>query len=382
MPKVAVYTRATTGGSRRRYVKATRGSTGPFFLRYEINGKRVWEGLGTRTYTFALADARSKESSLLREEATPPKPSPAAPKSVEELRTAFIHDKKTTFKKDGTPLDPDTISSYEKVTREFLDIIKKSTPAQITKQDLKDWMVKQRERVSHRTVCNLYISIACFLHFCGVDHKKLLPQSERPSPVEETPEAYTEEEMTKFFFVITRERDALAFELMLKTGPREQELANLEWEHLDLGKTPTVSYKTRDNFRTKTGKSRTVPLERGLADRLAEWRVKNPTSLLLFPTEQGKVEGHFLRLCKEYAKLSGQQEMKFWLHKFRDTFATWALRRGVDIRTVQHWLGHASIEMTQRYLAPEQGEHAQGQINKAFGSFDTTSPLHDKHLQS
>jgi hypothetical protein len=189
MPKVSIYTRATTGGSRRRYTKATRGSTGPFFLRYEIDGKRVWEGLRTRTYTFALADARSKESSLLREDATQPRRSPDAPKSLEELLTAFIHDKKTTFKKDGTPLDPDTISSYEKVTREFLDIIKRSTPAQITKQDLKDWIVKQRERVSHRTVCNLYISIACFLHFCGVDHKKLLPQSERPSPVEETPEA-------------------------------------------------------------------------------------------------------------------------------------------------------------------------------------------------
>ena len=71
MPKVAVYTRATTGGSRRRYTKATRGSTGPFFLRYEINGKRVWESIPTRTYTFALADARPKESSLLREETTP-----------------------------------------------------------------------------------------------------------------------------------------------------------------------------------------------------------------------------------------------------------------------------------------------------------------------
>jgi integrase len=232
-------------------------------------------------------------------------------------------------------------------------------------------MGKQRERVSHRTVCNLYISIACFLHFCGVDHKKLLPQSERPSPIEETPEAYTEGEMTKFFFVITKERDVLAFELMLKTGPREQELPNLEWEHVDLGKTPTVSYKSRDNFRTKTGKSRTIPLERGLADRLAVWRTKNPTSGLLFPTKDDKVEGHFLRLCKEYAKLSGQHEEKFWLHKFRDTFATRALRRGVDIRMVQHWLGHASIEMTQRYLAPEQGEHAQGQINKAFGSFDS-----------
>jgi site-specific recombinase XerD len=50
----------------------------------------------------------------------------------------------------------------------------------------------------------------------------------------------------------------------------------------------------------------------------------------------------------------------------RDTFATWALRRGVDIRTVQHWLGQADITMTQRYLAPEQGEHAQLQINQAF----------------
>jgi len=39
MPKVAVYTRATTGGSRRRYVKATRGSTGPFFLRYDVSGR-------------------------------------------------------------------------------------------------------------------------------------------------------------------------------------------------------------------------------------------------------------------------------------------------------------------------------------------------------
>ena len=133
MPKVSVYIRPTTGN--RTPKKATKRSTGPFYLRYELNGKRIWESLTTRTYTFALAAARTKESSLLLGEATPPKPSPVAPKSLEELRTAFIHDKKTTFKKDGTPLDPDTISSYEKVTREFLDSIEKSNPAQITKQD-------------------------------------------------------------------------------------------------------------------------------------------------------------------------------------------------------------------------------------------------------
>ncbi len=81
--------------------KAAKGSTGALYLRYELNGKRVWESLTTRTYTFALAAARTKESSLLLGEATPPKLSPAAPTSFEELRTAFIHDKKTTFRRTG-----------------------------------------------------------------------------------------------------------------------------------------------------------------------------------------------------------------------------------------------------------------------------------------
>jgi len=41
---------------------------------------------------------------------------------LEALRTAFIHDKKTTIKKDGTPLKPDTIRSFEGGTRgESLD---------------------------------------------------------------------------------------------------------------------------------------------------------------------------------------------------------------------------------------------------------------------
>ena len=106
------------------------------------------------------------------------------------------------------PLDPDTITHYEQVTREFLDTVKRSLPSEVTKHYLKDWMVEQRERVSHRTVCNLYVSFACLLHFCGVDHKKLLPQSERPT------------------------------EFLLKTGAREREKTHLEWSDLNLGPNP------------------------------------------------------------------------------------------------------------------------------------------------
>jgi site-specific recombinase XerD len=38
-------------------------------------------------------------------------------------------------------------------------------------------------------------------------------------------------------------------------------------------------------------------------------------------------------------------------HKFRVTFATHMLQRGVDIRTVQELMGHTNIQTTMRYLA-------------------------------
>jgi hypothetical protein len=33
------------------------------------------------------------------------------------------------------------------------------------------------------------------------------------------------------------------------------------------------------------------------------------------------------------------------------------LRRGFDVRTVQHWVGHKSLETTMRYLAPATDVH-------------------------
>ena len=107
--------------------------------------------------------------------------------------------------------------------------------------------------------------MSCFLKFCGIDHKKLLPYNERPVPDDGLPEAYEETEVKKFFAALTRERDRLAFELLLKTGLREREMATLEWSDLNLAANPTVTVQARKphlKFRTKTGKGRSIPLEK------------------------------------------------------------------------------------------------------------------------
>ena len=39
------------------------------------------------------------------------------------------------------------------------------------------------------------------------------------------------------------------------------------------------------------------------------------------------------------------------------TYATRMVRAGFDVRTVQHWMGHKSLETTMRYLAPAVDVH-------------------------
>ena len=103
-----------------------------------------------------------------------------------------------------------------------------------------------------------------------------------------------------------------------------------------------------------------------MALKLVAWRAANPTKKLVFGTPSDNEDSHFYRVCVETAEKAGMDPTNFWLHKWRDTAATTWLRNGVDLRTVSHWLGHSSISMTEKYLAPQQGEHAQRLINRAF----------------
>ena len=72
----------------------------------------------------------------------------------------------------------------------------------------------------------------------------------------------------------------------------------------------------------------------------------------VFPSPPGNREWHMLDHCKKIAERAGLDPAKFDLKTFRSTYATRMLRAGFDVRTVQHWMGHRSLETTMRYLAP------------------------------
>lgn len=294
-------------------------------------------------------------------------------------------------KKQLVGRDEETVSAYESLISEFLSCSGKIFADQVQEVDLLRFCDGLRKRgLSERTVMNYYGSVATFLRACGIDHKTLVSKEHRPHKEDPEPEAYTEDEIEKFLAACDGERDRLFFEFLLKTGAREKEATHAEWTDINWAENVITIHGEKNlrvrvdgkektlKFRTKTRRSRDITLEVSLLEKLKSWRKKNPNTRFLFGTSSDLPNGHFLETCKHVAHEAGlnckqcqgcverDECENFFLHKFRATFATWALQGGVDIRTVQKLMGHTKLEMTARYLAPAKGKAAQKKLNTVF----------------
>jgi integrase len=132
--------------------------------------------------------------------------------------------------------------------------------------------------------------------------------------------------------------------------------------------TVRVTHKPDRGWTPKAYKEREIPIPSNLVDSLKVPRAKaNKGCDLLFPTSGCNPKLNFLDDLKAVAERAKLDKDNFWLHKFRATFATRCLWAGVDLRTVQQWLGHSDMESTMRYLKPARSEAVREKVNQIFG---------------
>ncbi|CAG9258545.1 Integrase family protein [Paraburkholderia unamae] len=135
----------------------------------------------------------------------------------------------------------------------------------------------------------------------------------------------------------------------IMTGLRKGELFHLRWADIDFA---THMITVRDET-AKSGKQRHVPVNATLHDILITWRpLAHPDSPYVFAGETGEP----IQCMKKSfgAVLKAARIDSFRWHDLRHTFASWLVQSGVDLYVVKELLGHATLEMTQRYahLAP------------------------------
>jgi integrase/recombinase XerD len=152
----------------------------------------------------------------------------------------------------------------------------------------------------------------------------------------------------------TRLRDRLLFALLLDTGVRIGEALGLRHEDVEIAERQVrvVPRVNANRARAKAGRSRVIPASAELMRLYADYLNREYGALdsdYVFVNLWGHPRGHPLSYPAVYdlvGRLRRQTGVAFGPHHFRHTYATWLLRRGAGMESVQQLLGHASITTT------------------------------------
>jgi integrase/recombinase XerD len=262
---------------------------------------------------------------------------------------------------------PRTHSAYSTALNYFLESCPKLHVEDVHRRDLLKFsaFLRDEKEQSPRSVYNKFEIVMTFLKAQGI--RGLVGKNDWPRFVEEEPEVYEKEELDTLFAKCDG-KERLWFQFFLMTGMREQEVMHCSWADINLSRgTVTVRFKPEYGFSPKNYKEREIPIPAKLVTSLkAEKENRDKTCGLVFPTAGCRPKLDFLDTLKAIAQRAKLSKENFWLHKFRATFATWSLWAGVDLRTVQQWLGHSDMESTMRYLKPSRSQQVREKVNEIF----------------
>jgi len=282
-------------------------------------------------------------------------------RSVAAAVADFLDETKLTKK-------PKTLAAYTTALNYFTESCAKLYLEEINRKDLLKFaaFLRDEKEQAPRSVYNKFENVMTFLKANGI--RGLARKNDWPRYTEEEPETYEDDELDTLFAACDAE-ERLWFEFFLMTGMREQEVMNAYWADVNFKAcTVRVSHKPDRGWTPKAYKEREIPIPGKLVVSLKALKAKSAkTCNLVFPTSGCNVKMNFLDDLKAVAERAELKAEDFWLHKFRATFATRCLWAGVDLRTVQQWLGHSDMESTMRYLKPSRSQHVREKVNEIFG---------------
>lgn len=221
---------------------------------------------------------------------------------------------------------------------------------------------------------------------------------------ENEPSVLTVDEQTEFFECCAGTWYNNAFVVAVNTGLRPGELFALTWNDIDLEKKEINVDKTLlysklegdekktfhiDDPKTRTS-TRKVPInsicekalkkqymqKKVISDRYREKETKFSDRLFVTkfntPLNVQIFNEAIDRIVKEINLMKNELEQmeKFTGHSFRHTFATRCIESGIQPKTLQKYLGHATLQMTMDLYVHTTDEHKQEEMKKLESSLE------------
>jgi integrase len=374
--------------------RAVKIVNGVYQLRYQRDGKRVWEAVGTEA-DVALLRPRKKIREFEDAELHPS--TPAAVHALPLHSSTQVQKRPLTLAEIKEHRETKTYAAYRSgllsfaghlfstkdLTLESLGQITSSVCLEDLNRDhALTWIgALRRSGNQSRTLYNRAHNLNIFMHQFGLP--SLLSKKDKPKFTEKKVRAYNQVELAKMFNATSDdEADLLYF--LLCTGARDGDASFACWTDLDrVAKSYTVTEHLDLGYRPKDKEEGTLPIPDLLVERMRTRRKRYPKTRLIFETSKGKPECHMLRIIKDVALRAGlncgdcvNRKGKSCaqhpvcrhviLHKMRKTFATTVHHNGMPAKTVQRYLRHSDLNSTLRYLADQPEEQVRSTINSTF----------------
>lgn len=238
-----------------------------------------------------------------------------------------------------------TIRSYvEHVAR--LAQFYQRTPAELSEEEVRTYLVYLvREKQSSWSHYNVTVCALRFLYrvTLGKDWSlKHVPYAKRPKKL---PCVLSPDEVARLLAAVSRPAHRLLLMAIYATGLRISEATHLRASDID---SQRMAIHVHGG---KGAKDRLVPLSPILLTALRNyWKETRPPTWLFPGQHPEKPIGRpaIGRACTQ-ASQAANLNKHVTPHTFRHSFATHLLEAGVDIRTIQRWLGHTQLRTTTLY---------------------------------
>ncbi len=249
--------------------------------------------------------------------------------------------------------------TYRDLTRNVYKHIAERLPNkwlyEVTTDDLQGCLnaiPQTRTKESDHTVLLNAFRRACKLGYIPVDPcEGLIYKKHKRS----TREPLTHDQQTEFRAEISKCRKPYCYLFLfyLLTGVRKAEPLLLRWEDIREEENIIVLRGTK----TETSLERPLPLYAELKGLLDTMRAERGKNSMLFPVSLTGIQ-------KEVVKLQRKLSFRFSLHMLRHTFVSNCVEKGVNLKVVQRWAGHSSVETTERIYTHISSDFEQEEAKK------------------
>ena len=237
-----------------------------------------------------------------------------------------------------------TITAYQHYFSDFINHFEEGLE-HLTEEHIRryqNYLVNQK-RVSGSTQ-NQAINAIKFYYEKVLHQERKVYYLERPRKEKKLPEVLSKEEVGLIIKNTNNLKHKCAMVIIYSCGLRRREAIRIKTEHVDF------SRKMLKIEAGKGNKDRYLQLSEPVLALLQEYIDTYKPPEWLF---EGQTKGQYsaesiVNIIKKAAIKAGIKK-RVYPHILRHSYATHNLEQGVDIRYIQHWLGHDSIRTTERY---------------------------------